>query len=172
MSTLVTTSNSTATAASTAASKAPLNVSVSTVIPAVTPAALYDIVADIRNIPKFSPETVETEWIGGATSAEVGARFKGTNRLGTHKWSTKPTITEATRGEVFSFKVPGKSGPTWTYRFEACAEGTRVTESVQQDRRSPLPIRLLQRHAGVTDRSENLRAAMHTTLTRIAASVA
>jgi hypothetical protein len=51
------------------------------------------------------------------------------------------------------------------------AGGTLVTESVTQTKRSPLPIRVIQRLNGVTDRSANLRAAMVTTLDRLAAEI-
>ncbi len=74
----------------------------------------------------------------------------------------------AERGRTFAFEVPGRSGPTWTYRFEPVEGGTRVTESVEQQRRSPLMIRLLQKRAGVTDRAENLRQNIQTTLANLA----
>jgi Polyketide cyclase / dehydrase and lipid transport len=146
---------------------APLAVTVSTVIPAVNPNAVYDLVADVTAMPNYSPETIEVTWLGNTTEATVGAKFKGTNKLGTLKWSTKPTITAAERGKVFGFKVPGKAGPTWTYEFEAVEGGTLVTETMHQVKTSPLPIRILQRRAGVTDRAENLRAAMTVTLERL-----
>lgn len=149
----------------------PLSVTVSRVIPA-TPESIYDVITDITRMPEFSPETVETAWLGGATSAAPGARFKGTNKLGSSTWSTKPTITAANRGERFSFRVPGKAGATWTYEFVSVEGGTRVTESMRQDRPSPAPIRFLQRRAGVTDRAEHLRDAMATTLDRLAVAVA
>jgi Polyketide cyclase / dehydrase and lipid transport len=146
---------------------APLAVTVTTVIANVDPAAVYDLVADVTTMPNYSPETIAVSWIGNTTTATVGAKFKGTNKLGTLKWSTKPTITAAERGRVFGFKVPGKAGPTWTYEFEAVDGGTRVTESMHQAKASPLPIRILQRRAGVTDRAENLRNAMTLTLQRL-----
>ncbi len=98
----------------------------------------------------------------------MGARFKGSNRLGSLTWSTKPTVTAAERGRLFAFEVPGRAKTTWTYRFDPVPGGVRVTESVRQARATPLPIRLLQRRAGVTDRAEHLRAAMTTTLERLA----
>ncbi len=44
-----------------------------------------------------------------------------------------------------------------------------MTEAMYQDRVTPLPIRFLQRRAGVTDRAEHLRAGMALTLDRVAA---
>lgn len=138
---------------------------------AARPEAVYDLVADISRMGEWSPETTEAEWIKGATHAEVGARFRGKNRLGSTSWSTKPTVTVAEPGRAFAFRVPGKAGATWTYEFEAVHGGTRVAESVHQDRPSPAPIRWLQRRAGVTDRSAHLAAGMATTLERLAAAL-
>jgi hypothetical protein len=45
-----------------------------------------------------------------------------------------------------------------------------VTESMRQERPTPLPIRFLQRRAGVTDRAEHQRAGMVVTLDRLAAA--
>ena len=83
-------------------------------------------------------------------------------------WSTKPTVTVAERGAEFAFEVPGKSGPTWRYRFERVDGGTRVTESVHQQRVSPFFIRMLQKRAGVTDRAGNLRQNIEITLDNLA----
>lgn len=150
--------------------KKPVNVTVSRVI-AADAGRLYDFVADITRMPSYSPENTAAIWIDGATGPTVGARFKGSNRLGRARWSTRPTVTVADRGRTFEFKVPGSAGPRWTYRFEPTSEGTRVTESVVQTRRSPLPIRIIQRLNGVTDRNASLRAGMVTTLDRLAVAV-
>jgi len=146
-----------------------IDVTVSKIIPAA-PEAVYDLIADITKMPQYSPENTAGEWLDGATGPVVGARFKGANKLGKASWSTKPMVTVADRGREFAFKVPGASGPLWTYRFEAAATGTLVTESVVQTKRSPLPIRLIQRLNGVTDRSAVLRQGMVTTLDRVAAA--
>lgn len=138
---------------------------------AASPEVIYDLVTDISRMGEWSPETIEAEWIKGATVAEVGARFRGRNRLGPNSWSTKPTVIEADRGRIFAFRVPGKSGATWTYEFAAVDGGTLVIESVRQDRPSPAPIRWLQRRAGVTDRSAHLANGMAITLERLAAAL-
>ena len=135
---------------------------------AASPQRLYDLVTDVTRMGEWSPETTSARWVKGATHAEVGARFTGTNRLGKNSWSTTPEVVVAERGTEFTFKVPGKSGPRWSYRFEQVDGGTLVTESVQQDRRSPAPIRWLQRRAGVTDRSAHLADGMAVTLDRLA----
>lgn len=147
----------------------PVSVAVSTVVP-TDPAHAYALVADITRMGDWSPETVRARWLDGATSAVTGARFKGTNRLGKLRWSTKPTITVAEPGSEFAFKVPGRSGAAWSYQFEPVDGGTRVTESVSQSRPLPWLIRAMQRRAGVTDRNAHLREGMTVTLQRISAA--
>lgn len=146
----------------------PLAVSVTRVIEA-SPEVVYDLVSDVTRMGDYSPENTGATWLAGATGPAVGARFKGTNRLGSNSWSTKPTITAADRGRRFEFVVPGSRGATWTYTFDPVAGGVRVTESMRQDRPSIFLVRLLQRRAGVTDRAANLHASMTTTLERVAA---
>jgi uncharacterized protein YndB with AHSA1/START domain len=146
----------------------PVAVTVTRIISA-SPETVYDLISDITRIPEFSPENVKGEWIGDVAAPAVGARFRGTNRIGKTSWSTKPTVTVADRGRHFAFKVPGKSGALWSYEFSPIVEGTLVTESMSQEVASPLPIRIIQRRAGVTNRAEHLRAGMTTTLDRLAA---
>jgi hypothetical protein len=150
-------------------SKTPLNVTVSATI-AAPAKVVYDLISDVTRMPEFSPENIRGEWLGGATGPAVGAKFKGTNKLGSTTWATKPTITAAEPGRVFAFKVPGASGAQWTYEFAEQGGVTVLTESmVQQKVSSPL-IRWFQRRAGVTDRAAHLQSAMTTTLERVAAA--
>lgn len=147
----------------------PIEVTVSRVVnaPAET---VYDLVSDVTSMGDYSPENTGAVWIGPAAEPEVGARFRGTNRLKWLSWSTKPTVTTAQRGRRFAFEVPGRSGAVWTYDFEPVPEGVRVTESMRQEHPTPLPIRFLQRCAGVDDRAEHLRAGMTVTLDRLGAA--
>jgi len=148
-------------------SKSPLSVTVSAAIAAPAD-VVYGLISDVTRMPEFSPENIRGEWLDGATGPTVGARFKGTNKLGSTTWSTKPTVTAAEPGRRFAFKVPGSSGALWTYELASQDGVTVVTESmVQQKASSPL-IRWFQRRAGVTDSAANLRSAMTTTLERVA----
>jgi uncharacterized protein YndB with AHSA1/START domain len=150
-------------------STAPIRVAVTRTIEASAD-TLYALVTDITRMPEWSRETIATQWLDGATKAEVGARFAGKNRLGKNSWTTKPTIIAADRGQVFAFEVPGKSGPIWRYEFREIDGRTEVTESVVQQHRSSALIRFFQRRAGVTDRSANLRENITETLERLAAA--
>jgi polyketide cyclase/dehydrase/lipid transport protein len=71
---------------------------------------VWNIVADVRNTGKFSPEVIEAEWLDGATGPALGARFRGHVR----------------RNEI---------GPVYwtTCRVTACEPGTDVTESFRMN---------------------------------------
>ena len=56
-----------------------------------TPEEAWALIADITRMGDWSPETTSAVWRGGATAAALGARFRGTNQMGSKKWhSTAP----------------------------------------------------------------------------------
>ncbi len=102
---------------------------------AATPERIWELVSDITNTGRFSPETFEAEWLDGATAPAVGARFRGhvrRNGRGPVYW-TKCIIVASEPGREFAFTVgeADKALNTWSYRFEASGDGTDVTESFQ-----------------------------------------
>lgn len=88
---------------------------------------LYDLVADVTQMGRWSPECTGGRWRGGATGPAEGARFRGANRRGPMRWWTHCTVTKADRPRAFEFRV-NESGMVWGYRFEPQGEGTLVTE--------------------------------------------
>jgi uncharacterized protein YndB with AHSA1/START domain len=136
------------------------------------PERVWELVSDVTQIGRFSPETFEAEWIEGATGPEVGARFRGhvrRNEKGPVYW-TKCTVVACEPGREFAFGVgrPGAAMNTWSYRLEPRAGGTDVTESFQL---SPtLPLRLYWALLGWT-RGKRNRNDMRRTLERIKAVV-
>ncbi|MDF2822712.1 MAG: hypothetical protein K0R68_120 [Mycobacterium sp.] len=99
-----------------------------------TPDAVWDVVADVRNTPKFSPEVLESEWLDGATGPALGARFRGhvrRNEIGPVYWTTC-RVTACEPGREFGFEVLIGEKPVnnWHYAFvPAAGGGTDVTES-------------------------------------------
>jgi len=128
---------------STEASRNANEVSVNEAI-AATPETLYDLVSDVTNISRWSPENTGCRWAGGATRPSVGARFRGANRRGWRRWSTTCTVREAEPGRRFAFDVRYFLFPIsrWTYEFAPDGAGTRVTES-WADRRPWFMARVL-----------------------------
>ena len=96
---------------------------------------IWELVADVRNIGRFSPETFEAEWIGGATGPAVGARFRGhvrRNEIGPVYWTTC-RVTDCEPGREFGFDVLAgdRALNHWHYRLVPSGDGTDVTESFQ-----------------------------------------
>lgn len=138
---------------------------------AAPPEAVYDLVADVTNMGRWSPETYRCKWLDDDDGPRTGARFKGWNRQKVGplplQWSTTCTVAAAERPGEFAFDVR-QSGARWTYRFEPAGDGgTRVTET-REDGQKPLPAKVFS--AVVPGRPELLRKGMQETLERIKAA--
>lgn len=132
---------------------------------------IWNVVSDIRNTGKFSPETFEAEWLDGATGPALGAKFRGhvkRNEIGPVYWTTC-RVTACQPGKEFGFEVliGDRAVNNWHYRFEPSATSTKVTESFWlpfPKLLTPLePLYFLRRRRNVRD--------MTTTLNRIKAYV-
>lgn len=137
---------------------------------AAPPEVVYAAVSDIRRMGEWSPETVHCEWIDGATGPAVGARFKGSNRRGFARWTTKPTVSAVEPGRTFGFDVLPDT--RWTYRCEPEGTGTRLTESFEMLRDLPRYYAFAERWLmRVKDRRADLEAGMTETVGRVKRAV-
>ncbi|MHA7653546.1 SRPBCC family protein [Mycobacterium sp. ML4] len=94
---------------------------------------IWELIADIRNTGRFSPETFEAEWLGEATGPELGARFRGhvrRNEIGPVYWTTCE-VTACDPGREFGFAVlvGDRVVNNWHYKLVPAGDGTDVTES-------------------------------------------
>ena len=130
---------------------------------------IWNLIADVRNTGRFSPEVFEAEWLEGATGPELGAKFRGhvrRNEIGPVYW-TVCRVTACEPGREFGFAVHGPGGQAinnWHYRFIPAGDGTDVTESFRLN--SALPVRVFWMFAGFLRGRRNVRD-MRTTLERI-----
>ena len=131
------------------------------------PEAVYDLGADITRMPQWSPETYRAHWVGGATEARAGARFRGWNKLGPIRWCTDPVIDVADRGKELTFTTTffGRGRiTTWSYRFQPEDGGTRATELWHEE------DGILGRITGNPRRAAMLQTGMEQTLERLKAA--
>jgi Polyketide cyclase / dehydrase and lipid transport len=96
---------------------------------------IWDVISDVRNTGKFSPEVMEAEWLGDASGPALGARFRGhvkRNEIGPIYWTTCE-VTACDPGREFGFAVPlgDRAVNTWHYRLIPAGTETDVTESFQ-----------------------------------------
>lgn len=69
--------------------RAPRRVQMANRVEVTVPAGIdevWDVVRDVTRVGEWSHECVGAEWLGGATTAEPGARFRGRNRSGLFRW--------------------------------------------------------------------------------------
>jgi len=131
-----------------------------------TPESVYDLVADISNMGRFSPETRACEWKDSGGAA-VGATFRGHNKYRAMRWSNTCEVLAAERGKEFAFRRPGPDqSTTWRYLFEPVEGGTRLTESWYQER---LPAAFIRATIGLMLRGRDVNQGVRTTLERIKA---
>lgn len=135
-----------------------------------SPERIYDIVTDITQMGRLSPECTGGRWLGGATGPSVGAAFKGTNKRGLARWSTKNEVVTATPGKGFAFETQ-QSGTRWTYRLQADGDGTVVSESRAAFKERPLIARVFSKLllGGVEEHDDEMRGGMRATLERLKA---
>lgn len=123
---------------------------------------VWDLVADVTHMGRWSPETYRAAWIDGATGPVVGARFRGDNRVGPVKWSTTPTVTAARRGEEFAFDT---GSTRWRYEFHGREDGCEVIESFETHMNPVLDV-----STRLTLRDRMLVRGMQQTLKRLKAA--
>jgi hypothetical protein len=136
------------------------------------PERIWELIADVRNTGKFSPEVLEAEWLDGANAPALGARFRGhvkRNEIGPVYWTTcKVTACEPGREFGFAVLMGNKAVNNWHYRLTPTAAGTDVTESFRLD--DSIAMKLFSMFGGQLRRRRNIRD-MRKTLQRIKAVV-
>ena len=136
-----------------------------------TPEQAWRLVTDITRMGEWSPETTSAVWRAGARGPALGARFRGTNQMGSKKWRSTCTVTACEPGRRFAFHVSiGQfSVADWAYEFEPTEDGCVVTE-LWEDRRGALVTWLSPVITGTKDRARRNEETMTVTLDRLAAS--
>lgn len=141
----------------------------SVTVPMNAPAdTIWNLIADVRNTGRFSPEVMTAEWLDGATGPALGARFRGhvkRNEIGPVYWTTC-RVTACDPGREFGFAVlmGDRAVNNWHYRLTPAGDHTDVTESFRLED-SPL-LRLFAVVGGQLRRRRNIRD-MRKTLERI-----
>jgi hypothetical protein len=84
---------------------------------------------------EWSPECYRCEWLGGATAAAPGARFRGYNRLGRLRWERTAVVNIADRAREFGFTTVNdgadRAETRWRYSMQPSPSGTLLSESFQ-----------------------------------------
>jgi uncharacterized membrane protein len=98
---------------------APLEASIDIAAP---PAAVWALVSDLRNMPRWSPQTVRSIRRG---PNGPGARYLNINRLGLLVWPTRSKVVRWEEGREIAWRVKDNF-TVWSLRLEPVGDGTRV----------------------------------------------
>jgi Polyketide cyclase / dehydrase and lipid transport len=98
------------------------------------PAVVWPLVCDIQVPAEFSSEFQGGQWLDGATSPALGARFRGRNyheAAGT--WETVSTVCEFEPERRFAWAVgdPDVPAARWRFTLEPEGSGTLIRQWMQ-----------------------------------------
>lgn len=144
---------------------APIEASIEIAAP---PAKVWALVSDLRNIPRWSPQTQKT-FIRG--EVKPGAKMFNINRSGFLVWPTQAIVKVVEPEQRIAFKIR-ENWTTWSFTLEPTeGGGTRLTERREAPEGiSDLSVTLTKRFlGGVDDFTESLQRGMAQTLSRIKA---
>lgn len=136
------------------------------------PDTVWALVGDVTRTGEFSPETLDCEWLDGATGPAEGVRFRGhvkRNGRGPMYWTVCRIDTCKVDEELaFSVMMGDRRINTWSYRLRPVDRGTDVTESfsLADNPLTKAYWRLFGRARGATNERN-----MRTTLERMKAVV-
>jgi hypothetical protein len=97
---------------------------------------VWDVVRDVTRVGEWSHECVGAKWLGGATSAAPGVRFRGRNRNGILRWGRVCEIVDARPWEIAWRTQPTLLYPDsseWRISLHPLDDGarTRIVQTFQ-----------------------------------------
>ena len=139
---------------------------------AASPNEVWDLIIDLPNMGRWSPENNGGKWIKGSTGPELGAKFSGENSWEGKSWKAPVTITEfdAPRRFAFEMRVRPIGGADWSFDIEPTPEGCKVTQT-WVDQRTKIMEVVGGKISGVPDRALHTGMSMETTLENLAKEI-
>lgn len=139
---------------------------------AADPSVVWALVGDVVRMGEWSPVCRRVDYLDGATSPSVGARFIGHNRQWGARWSRTCIIDGCVPQRELEFHTLFRDavGTRWRYRLEPSNGGTRLVESYELVS-MPRWVAAMQRIPGMTRRSRtDTNRGMRRTLSRVKAA--
>ena len=133
------------------------------------PGAVWELLSDLRNMARWSPQVVRT-FVRGRGEVGVGTRLFNINRRKLLFWPTQAMIVRFSPQKEIAFRIK-ENFVVWSYELEETAAGTRVTARREAPHGvSDLSVGLTKAAlGGVEQFSRELVEGMNQTLRRIKA---
>jgi hypothetical protein len=104
-------------------------------VTAATPEEVWAVLADVTRIGEWSHECRTAEWADGATTAAVGAHYRGGNRVGRTRWSRRNAITAVDAPHELAWHTVEsplyRDSTEWRIVLEPHDRGTRIVQTFQ-----------------------------------------
>ncbi|MEG3586152.1 MAG: SRPBCC family protein [Actinomycetota bacterium] len=139
---------------------------------AASPNEVWDLITDLPNMGRWSPENDGGKWIKGSSGPELGAKFSGENSWEGKSWKAPVTITEfdAPRRFAFEMRVRPIGGADWSFDIEPTPGGCKVTQT-WVDQRTKIMKVVGGKISGVPDRALHTGMSMEITLENLAKEI-
>ncbi|WP_431951218.1 hemerythrin domain-containing protein [Nocardia lijiangensis] len=99
---------------------------------AESPDAVWAVLADVTRVGEWSHECRGAHWLGDSTRAEVGARFRGSNKSGLWRWRRLCTCTVADKPRELVWVTDGgvfRDNSEWRFRLRPTPDGTWIEQT-------------------------------------------
>ena len=133
------------------------------------PARVWELVSDLRNMPRWSPQCRRTIVRGGVM--REGAKLVNINRRGLLFWPTQSMVTDFVPDERIAFRVK-ENWTIWSFDLEpTVGGGTRLVQRREAPKGiSDVSVRLTRAVLGGVDQfTDELESGMNRTLRQIKA---
>ena len=143
---------------------APIEASIEIAAP---PAQVWELVSDLSNMSRWSPQVFKTFVRGGET--RQGAKMININRKGLLVWPTQAMVTTFEPGQKIAFRIR-ENWTTWSFTLGPTADGgTRIVQRREAPEGiSDVSVRLTKAVLGGVDEfTADLLEGMNQTLGRI-----
>ena len=133
------------------------------------PEQVWNVVSDVTRTPEWSPVCHSVDWLPGSSGIEIGARFKGYNKLRGFRWSRECVIDEAEAARAFAFhtEIDGEESTRWRYTVEPTPDGGTVLTETYQAVSAPWWVWLLRKLGGAKQSDKDTRKNISISLERI-----
>jgi hypothetical protein len=96
------------------------------------PEAVWQVLTDVTRVGEWSHECHSAAWLDGSTHAAIGARFRGSNRAGSARWSRPCTIYLCNASSEFGYRTQGgrlmRDSTEWYFALEPEDGGTHIIQ--------------------------------------------